>query len=216
MRNTADIADFIAHNPRMMHCLAVLAAHGPAGGWIGAGFVRNALWDHLSGLAMEAVPPADLDVVFHDPVNTTAEQDAAFEAALRVAAPDFPWSVRNQARMHERNGHRPYRDIADALAHWPETATAIAARLGPKGVEILAPFGVADLLAMILRPTPAFRDKTEVLLARLETKGWSTRWPGLCLLGLGDPVCTPCNRRSRFLVQVVASHTGSSTPSSTN
>jgi hypothetical protein len=179
MRDSDDIADFIAHNPRMMRCLAVLAAHGPAGAWIGAGFVRNAVWDHLSGLDTEALPPADLDVVFHDPAIATVEQDAAFEAALSVAAPDLPWSVRNQARMHERNGHHPYRDVADALTHWPETATAIAARLGPQGVEILAPFGVDDVLEMIIRPTPAFRTKLEIPLARLEAKGWLTRWPGL-------------------------------------
>jgi len=185
MRNATDIADFIAHNPRMMRCLAALATHGPAGAWIGAGFVRNAVWDHLSGQDTEAVLPADLDVVFHDPVNATAEQDAALEAALRNAASDLPWSVRNQARMHERNGHRPYRDIADALAHWPETATAIAARLGPNGVEILAPFGVDDVLAMILRLTPAYRSKPEILLARLEAKGWLTRWPRLWVVGLG-------------------------------
>ncbi|MFM7609493.1 MAG: nucleotidyltransferase family protein, partial [Alphaproteobacteria bacterium] len=86
----------------------------------------------------------------------------------------------------ERNGHRPYCDIADALAHWPETATAIAARLGPNGVEILAPFGVDDVLAMILRPTPAYRSKPEILLARLEAKGWRKRWPGLRLVGLSD------------------------------
>jgi len=186
MRDAADITDFIVHNPRMMRCLAVLAAHGPAGAWIGAGFVRNAVWDHLSGQDTEALPPADLDVVFHDLVNATAEQDAAFEVALRIAAPDLPWSVRNQARMHERNGHRPYCDIADALAHWPETATAIAARLGPNGVEILAPFGVDDVLAMILRLTPAYRSKPEILLARLEAKGWRKRWPMLRLVGLGD------------------------------
>ncbi|MBM3593165.1 MAG: nucleotidyltransferase family protein [Alphaproteobacteria bacterium] len=186
MRNAADIADFIAHNPRMMRCLAVLAAHGPAGAWIGAGFVRNAVWDHLSGQDTEATPLADLDVVFHDPVNATAEQDAAYEAALCVAASDLLWSVRNQARMHERNGHRPYRDVADALAHWPETATAIAARLAPKGVELLAPFGVEVMLAMIIRPTPAFRTKPEILLARLEAKGWLARWPRLRVVGLGD------------------------------
>jgi hypothetical protein len=185
MRDAADIADFIAHNPRMMRCLAVLAAHGPADAWIGAGFVRNAVWDHLSGEDTEARPLADLDVVFHDPFNTTSEQDGAYEAALRGAAPDLPWSVRNQARMHERNGHRPYRDVADALAHWPETATAIAARLGSKGVEILAPFGLDDVLAMFIRPTPAFRAKPEIPLARLEAKGWLARWPGLRLFGLG-------------------------------
>ena len=186
MRDAADIADFIAHNPRMMRCLAVLAAHGPAGAWIGAGFVRNAVWDHLSGLDTEAIPLADLDVVFHDPDIATAEHDARIEAALSIAAPDLPWSVRNQARMHERNGHRPYRDVADALTHWPETATAIAARLGPKGFEILAPFGVEDVLEMIIRPTPAFRTKPEIPLARLEAKGWLVRWPRLRVVGLGD------------------------------
>jgi hypothetical protein len=185
MRDSDDIADFIAHNPRMMRCLAVLAAHGPAGAWIGAGFVRNAVWDHLSGKDTEATPLADLDVVFHDPVIATAEHDARIEAALSVAAPDLPWSVRNQARMHERNGHRPYRDVADALTHWPETATAIAARFGPQGIEILAPFGVGDVLGMILRPSPAYRVKPEVLLARLEDKAWLKRWPRLRLIGLG-------------------------------
>jgi hypothetical protein len=186
MRDIADIADFIAQNPRMMRCLAVLAAHGPAGTWIGAGFVRNAVWDHLSGLDMEATPLADLDVVFHDPAIATAEHDARIEAALSVAAPDLPWSVRNQARMHERNGHHPYRNVVDALTHWPETATAIAARLGPQGVEILAPFGLEDVLEMILRPTPSFRTKPEIPLARLEAKGWLTRWPRLRVVGLGD------------------------------
>ena len=185
MRDGADITDLITHNPRMMRCLAVLAAHGPDGAWIGAGFVRNAVWDHLSGQDTEALPLADLDVVFHDTAIATAEQDAAFEAALSTAAPDLPWSVRNQARMHERNGHRPYRDVADALVHWPETATAIAARLGPQGVELLAPFGLDDVLAMVIRPTPAFRTKPEIPLARLEAKGWRTRWPGLRLVGLG-------------------------------
>ena len=186
MRNPADIADLIAHNPRMMRCLAVLAAHGPAGAWIGAGFVRNAVWDHLSGKDTEATPLADLDVVFHDQDIATAEHDARIEATLCAAASDLPWSVRNQARMHERNGHRPYRDVADALTHWAETAAAIAARLGPQGVEILAPFGVEDVLEMIIRPTPAFRTKPEIPLARLEAKGWLTRWPRLRLVGLGD------------------------------
>ncbi|MCA3277110.1 MAG: nucleotidyltransferase family protein [Roseomonas sp.] len=186
MRDAADIADLIAHNPRMMRCLAVLAAHGPAGAWIGAGFVRNAVWDHLSGQDTEANPPADLDVVFHDQINATTERDSVFEAALHIASPDLPWSVRNQARMHERNGHRPYRDVADAMAHWPETATAIAARLGPQGVEILAPFGVTDVLEMIIRLTPAFRTKPEIPLARLEAKGWRARWPRLRLVGFGD------------------------------
>ncbi len=84
--------------------------------------------------------------------------------------------------MHGRHGHAPYRDLAEALAHWPETATAIAARLGPAGVEVLAPHGLADLLAMIVRPTPAHRARPAAMLSRIAAKGWTTRWPALQVL----------------------------------
>jgi hypothetical protein len=44
---------------------------------------------------------------------------------------------------------------------------------------------VDDVLGMILRPVPAYRGKPEVLRARLEAKGWLTRWPRLRVVGLG-------------------------------
>ncbi len=182
MRDAADLARFVAGRPTMLARLATVAAHGPPGAWIGAGFLRNAVWDALSGREPEAIPPADLDVVFHDAADASAARDAAAEAALGLAAPGLPWSVTNQARMHARNGHAPYRDVADALAHWPETATAIAARLGPAGVEILAPHGLADLFALLARPTPAHRTDPAAMLARIAAKGWRTRWPGLQVL----------------------------------
>lgn len=45
-----------------MRCLAMRAAHGPAGAWIGAGYERNAVWDHISVPDTEVLPPADPDV----------------------------------------------------------------------------------------------------------------------------------------------------------
>ncbi len=181
MRDAAGLARFVESRAALRGALAAIAAHGPAGAWIGAGALRNAVWDRLSGRDPDAVPPADLDVVFHDPADATPARDAALEARLRAAAPGLPWSVSNQARMHARNGHAPYANLADAIAHWPETATAVAARLGPAGVEILAPHGLDDLFALILRPTPAHRADPAALLARLAAKGWQARWPGLRL-----------------------------------
>jgi hypothetical protein len=175
----AGLARFVADRPAMMRRLEAVAAHGPAGAWIGAGFLRNAVWDALSGRDPDALPPVDLDVVFHDATDAGAARDAAAEARLAAAAPGLPWSVTNQARMHGRNGHPPYDGLAEALAHWPETATAIAARLGPGGVEILAPHGLADLLGLVARPTPAHRAKPSAMLARIAAKGWAARWPGL-------------------------------------
>jgi len=83
--------------------------------------------------------------------------------------------------MHLRNGDRPYRSAFDAMCHWPETATAIALRLhDDDALELAAPFGVDDLLAMVLRPTPHFRaHRLEAYRERQRAKNWHTRWPRL-------------------------------------
>ena len=81
--------------------------------------------------------------------------------------------------MHARNGDAPYHSATEAMLHWPETATAVAARRhGLDGCDIAAPFGLDDLLNLILRPTPRFsREKRSVYEDRLQTKGWTVSWP---------------------------------------
>lgn len=180
--SAARVAAILAASPGHMDALRIAALAGPRGGWIGAGFVRNAVWDAVSGRAAEVTSLADLDLVHHDPARDPAD-DADFEAALR-AARALPWSVVNQAPMASRNGHATYRDLSDALAHWPETATAVAARLAGGRLEILAPHGLDDLLGLVVRPTPAHAPRPELVAARLAAKGWAARWPALRWLGL--------------------------------
>jgi len=50
-----------------------------------------------------------------DPGNATPERDIATEKQLFEEYADIPWSVHNQARMHERNGDAPYRNTEDAI-----------------------------------------------------------------------------------------------------
>jgi uncharacterized protein len=85
----------------------------------------------------------------------------------------------NQARMHFQNGDPPYADLAEAVRHWPETCTAIAARTLDARIELLAPFGVDDLISLVVQPTPAFANKIEVYRARVARKAWQVRWPKL-------------------------------------
>jgi hypothetical protein len=176
----ARVAAILAANPGHVDALRVAALAGPRGGWIGAGFLRNTVWDTLSGRGAELRSLADLDLVHFDPGGDAAA-DARCEAALRAARP-LPWSVVNQARMAQANGHAAYRSLADALAHWPETATAVAARLAGGRIEILAPHGVDDLLGMVVRATPAHVRDTTVMQARIASKGWAMRWPALRIL----------------------------------
>lgn len=155
---------------------AVRAAAG-AGGWIGAGFVRNAVWDAAQGRAFEK--PVDVDVLILD-----ADWDAEdrLQRQLAEAAPGVPWSVRNQARMHVRHGDAPYASIADAMRRWPETATAVAVRAdGTGGLWIIAPFGLADLMRGVLRPTEDSARCRKAFGERLRRKKWLTRWPALTL-----------------------------------
>lgn len=100
---------------------------------------------------------------------------------LRLAEPGFAWSVKNQARMHIRNGDTPYTSSADAMRYWPETATAVAARRqGLDGIEIAAPLGLDDLMNLLLRPSLRFSgEKRAIFEDRSQAKAWFTIWPQL-------------------------------------
>lgn len=174
----AGILALIAAQPERMSWLRAVRDHGPEGAWIGAGFVRNAVWDALHGYA-EATPLVDVDVLYFVADDLAAETDEAWERHLREACPGAPWSVRNQARMHLRNGDSAYSDCGDAMRHWPETCTAVALRLCGERLELLAPLGIDDLLELRVRPTERFRAKPHLYLERLAAKNWPARWPKL-------------------------------------
>ena len=148
--------------------------------WVVAGFVRNPVWDRLHGYA-EPTPLADIDVVYFDAAQPDEAIEKHLEAALHTRLAGLPWSVKNQARMAERNGDPPYRSTADALTYWCETATAIGVRRGAGGgIEVVAPFGIADLLGLVVRPTPyAARHKLAAYRQRLVEKDWLGLWPRL-------------------------------------
>lgn len=182
MQAVADIAALIEGQPDMMRLLRVVERLALPDCWIGAGFVRNAVWDVLHDRAPDCALLNDVDVVFFDGADASRRRDDAIEGKLRLTCPGVPWSVNNQARMHARNNDDPYADTSAAIARWPETATAVAARFTGGRVELLAPHGVDDLLNLIVRPTPAFAARHDVVDERLRTKGWLSRWPRLTVL----------------------------------
>ena len=151
--------------------------------WVGAGFVRAPVWDRLHGYDAPT-PLDDIDVVYFDPACRDPTAERAQEVLLRQALPALPWSLRNQARMHLKNGDAPYRFTEDALRHWLETPTAVALRLTPDGrPELLAPFGLDDLLNLVIRPTPHARAKRMAAFrVRLAAKDWLRTWPKVRVL----------------------------------
>jgi len=169
-------------DPLRRRALTTVAALNLPDCWIAAGFVRDALWDYLNGYEVTE-PTGDVDVVWHDGASPQPDLDRRIEQELSSAIPELLWSVKNQARMHLRNGDAPYESVADAMRHWPETATMVAARLGSTDtIEFNAPLGLDDLFALRLRPTPGFRiDKLSIFNERVSSKRWMDRYPKLAL-----------------------------------
>ena len=64
--------------------------------------------------------------------------------------------------MHTVNNDRPYSSSIDAIAKFPETATALGVKLDDKGKIILtAPHGIEDVVNFNIRPTPYFSETEE-------------------------------------------------------
>ncbi len=180
LSSDTDILALVAGDAWMMAALGAVAGLGLPDAWIGAGFLRGAVWDRLHGYASRTALD-DIDVVYFDPENLDPAAEAELERRLGALLPGLPWEVRNQARMHLGNDDPPYRSSADALAHWLETPTAVAVRLNRDGsLELLAPLGTADLLGLVVRPTPHARSHKHRLAAyreRMERKNWPAKWP---------------------------------------
>ncbi len=129
MHRLAQLRSIIAADPVRMRVLHQVKGLGLPDCWVAAGFVRSAVWDYLHQRA-DFTPLSDIDVIWFEARAAGRASDVGIEACLRYSDGSLDWSVKNQARMHLRNGDQPYKSAADAMSHWPETATAVAVRLG--------------------------------------------------------------------------------------
>jgi uncharacterized protein len=177
----AHLQRILAHSPGRMEALRALRAVDAPQGMIGAGYIRAAVWDEVCGLP--PTPVTDIDVLFYDAGNLSRERELDLERRLHDILPHLPWSARNQARMHERNGDRPYRSVEDALSFWLETPTCVAVRLERDDtLAILAPFGLEDLFSLRIAPTPAGARRAGDYATRVRAKNWHRAWPGVSIV----------------------------------
>jgi uncharacterized protein len=170
------------------HTIALLSAvaeRGPPGAFVAAGAIRDTVWSHLTG-RRNVHTHADVDVIHFAP-DEPLSAARNHEGRLKDLRPDIHWEVTNQALVHlwyatETGAHvEPLQSLEDAMATWPETATAVAARIAPGGeIEILAPLGLADLFGLVLRHNTR-RTGRATFEQRVATKGWLVRWPELRL-----------------------------------
>lgn len=180
------VAEIIERDPFRMRCLEALKALDLPQGYIGAGFLRNAIWDYTHNKEVPT-PLNDVDVVYFSYVKSASReyikaQEKALERTLSRDFPEARWQVKNQAYMHTVHGHKPYRDCMEAISVWIERETCVAVRLNKdNNIEVLAPFGLASNFAFTLTVNP-FYPRPEVFKQRIKRKNWLTIWPKLSAL----------------------------------
>ena len=149
---------------------------------IGAGALRNLVWDELHAFRLPT-PPADVDLAFFDAADVSAERDHALQSRLAALCPELPWEVTNQAGVHRWFeacfGHAvaPLGSLHEAVASWPETATAVGVWLDAADhLHVIAPHGLHDLFAMRVRRNPV-RVSVATYRERCASKRYAERWP---------------------------------------
>lgn len=180
----ARLVRIVTASPSFMAQLRAVSSLQLSAWCIGAGALRNLVWDHLHGHD-EASACRDVDVAYFEPAGAPQRDERALQAALQALMPGVPWEVTDQARVHEwfeqTFGHpvAPLRSLEEAVASWPEYATAVAVWLDVAGaVQVIAPHGLDDLFALRIRRNPA-RVSVYTYRQRVQQKQYTRRWPAV-------------------------------------
>lgn len=151
-----------------------------------AGCLNQTVWNSLLELP-ERHGIGDIDLIYFDGSDLTEHAEAKASERIKALFEDIniPFDVKNEARVHLWYENRfgkaiePYLSTTDAVASFPTTATAIAAKPTDTSLSLIAPFGLDDLLNLIVRPNKAIVTR-DVYEAKIEK--WQRYWPTLTYL----------------------------------
>lgn len=181
MSDVDRVAAIVRAAPWFMDALRAGRSLGLAQWCIGAGALRTLVWDTLHGLPPSTL--ADVDLAYFCPADLSPERDAALQRRLAEQRPELPWEVTNQAGVHlwfeAHFGHavEPLHSLDEAIATWPEPATAVGVWLDDRdALHVIAPHGLGDLLGMRVRRNP-LRVSEQTFRERCAAKRYSVRWP---------------------------------------
>jgi uncharacterized protein len=185
-RQVQALESIVRSNPVVAGILDQLPALNLGSWYIGAGGLAGTVWNHLHGY-----PPThaikDYDIVYFDAEDLSEPAEKAVHAQVTqlLAASGAVFDVTNEARVHtwyeQRFGRplSPYRSVEHAIATWPTTATSIGVRREGGQFVVCAPFGLADLFAMVVRPNTTLVDEP---VYRAKAERWCRAWPQVTVL----------------------------------
>lgn len=173
-----ETTNLILNSPLHMDCLIAAGEQDLPDWFIGAGFLRNAIWDHLHN-KMTMTPLNDVDLVYFDGSHISAQFEEETARQLKALCPWVDWEVKNQARMHSRHNHQPYRSTTEGISYWVEVPTCVGVKLTKDDqLEFTAPFGLEENWSLDVKVNPE-NPGHPLFRERVEKKRWLEIWPEL-------------------------------------
>jgi uncharacterized protein len=158
--------------------------------WLVAGCLAQTVWNDAFGLPVTH-GISDIDLVYFDGEDLSVETEAGHAVRLRTLFADLGlWiDVKNEARVHlwyaEKFGNAlaPYVSTEDAITTFPTTATAVGVQPCADRLHVFAPYGLSDLLGLIVRPNKKQITQT---IYDAKVKKWQAKWSGLRVVPWDD------------------------------
>jgi hypothetical protein len=156
-----ELIDILASSDWFLAAVNCVATVDPPQWWVGAGVIRDLVWDTRFGDGFDPARLKDVDVAYYDGSDLTTDRDVGLTSDLRRVDPNIVWDIKNQAAVHQWYPARfglavqPFQSVSEAVATWPEYAACVAVRLDEDGsLLLLAPRGLDDLLDGVWRRNP--------------------------------------------------------------
>jgi hypothetical protein len=177
--NEVDIIQMIRDDKWMMNVLAEANKLSLPDWIIGAGFLRNKVWDYLHDIKRDVADTHDIDLVYFDKMNIDEERDKELSKKMSGTL-GIDWEIVNQAYTHTwHNRDIQYTDTAEGLSEWVETPTCVGVTLVNGEPKIIAPHGIDDLVNLVIKPTSSHKGDLSIFYKRIESKKWLEKWPKL-------------------------------------
>jgi len=148
------LLNIIKHNSQLMNILSFIRVYNHLNIYVGAGLIRNIVWGYLHNIEV-CIMSSDIDLVYFDKDDQYFKQYQNFEKILVSQFSEFQWDLTNQANVHQWYVQYFHVDIA--------------------------PFGLTDLLNMIIRWNPTLISY-EYYKSRVREKRYAEQWPRVTIL----------------------------------
>lgn len=180
------LLEILQKNKTLQKVLEQSGELGMSNWYVGAGSIAQTVWNIKHGFESET-GIKDYDLVYFDDADISYEAEDKFIQSGKILFGGITNNIeiRNQARVHlwyeQRFGTaiKPYRSTEEAIQGWPTTVTAIGVTKNKGQIKVYAPFGLDDLLNLVIRPNKVLVKKD---VYQLKVERWQQIWPKLQII----------------------------------